>query len=92
MNLVIVRLRILLAGNKGKRTFRTLFSNHNNGDFFTSYDAGWPHCNTLYGNTHKKIVEQLKKQELISASGFEIIALSGVTKITRNNDIGRYQS
>ena len=91
MNLLIFRLRILLTRNKGKRTFNALFSNRNNGDFFTSCDVGWPHCDTLYGNT-KKFVEQLKKHELIITSGFEIIALSGVTKITRNNDIGRYQS
>ena len=78
MDLVIFRLRILLARNKGKRTFRALFSNQNNGDFFTSCDVGWPHCNTLYGNT-KKIAEQPKKHELISTSGFEITALSDVT-------------
>ena len=86
MNLVIFRLRILLAGNKGKRTFRALFFNQH---FL------WRRLAPLWyiiRKHYKKIVKQLKKHELIITSGFEIIALSGVTKITRNNDIGRYQS
>ena len=44
MDLVVFRLQSLLARNKGKRTFRARFSNLNNGDFFTSCDVGWPHC------------------------------------------------
>ena len=58
-------------------TTKSRNSEDNGHHFFTSYDVVGPTV-IRYTGTHK-IVEKLKKHELISTSGFEITALSGVT-------------